>query len=192
MIVPAVVRRGARSVRNRLSLAADRVRGLGVQVLGALGVCSIGARPSVGRAVRLTIYGELTIGDDVILDDGCLIYVGPGARVVLGNGVRVGRNTVIAAANSIDVGDRVLIAEHCTVRDSDHQLEPEARREETSVPTAPVRIGADAWLGAGTRVLRGGEVGDGAVIGANAVVRGAIPARSIAVGVPARVVRRLA
>jgi len=187
-----LVRRGARSARNRLSVRAHIVRGLRVRLLDLLGVASIGARPLVGRSVRLTIYGELTIGEDVVLDDGCFLYVAPGARLVLGDRVRVGRNTVIAAADRIDIGSDVLIAEHCTIRDSDHQMDPDDRRHETAVLTAPVRIGANAWIGAGVRILRGAELGDAAVVGANAVVRGAIPARSVAVGAPARVVKQLA
>jgi acetyltransferase-like isoleucine patch superfamily enzyme len=189
--VTDLIRRGARGARNRLSLRAHQVRGLQVRLLGLLGVATVGARPRVGRSVRLTVYGELTIGDDVLLEDGCFIYVGPAAHVVLGNRVRVGRNSVVASATSIDIGDDVLIAEHCTIRDSDHQLEPGTRRFEASVPTSPVRIGPDSWLGAGVRVLRGAELGGGTVVGANAVVRGVIPARSVAVGAPARVVRRI-
>jgi len=190
--VADLVKRAARSARNRLSVRAHRARGLRLQLLGLLGVASVGARLLAGRSVRLTIYGELTIGDNVTLDDGCLIYVGPTARVVLGDGVRVGRHTVIAAATSIEIGNDVLIAEHCTIRDSDHQLDPDDRRHETTVSASPVRIGNDSWLGAGVRILRGAELGAGAVIGANAVVRGTIPPRSVAVGAPARVVRQLA
>ena len=187
-----LIQRGARSARNRLSLRAHRVRALRVQLLDLLGVASVGARPLLGRSVRLTVYGRLTIGDDVVLDDGCFIYVGPAAHVVLGDRVRVGRNTVVAAADSIDIGNHVLIAEHCSIRDSDHQMDPDDRRYEKAVATSPIRIGADCWLGAGVRILRGAELGDGAIVGANAVVRAKIPARSVAVGAPARVVRQIA
>ena len=51
-----------------------------------------------------------------------------------------------------------------------------------------VAIGAGAWLGAGVKVLDGATIGDGAIVGAGAVVRGDIPAKAIAVGMPARVV----
>jgi acetyltransferase-like isoleucine patch superfamily enzyme len=186
------IARGARGARNRLAMQALVARGLRMRALDLLGVASIGARPLVGRSVRLTIYGELTIGEEAILDDGCLLYVSPGARLVLGDRVRVGRNTVIAAANSIEIGSDVLIAEHCTIRDSDHQMDPDERRHETAVLTAPVRIGSNAWVGAGVRILRGAELGDAAVVGANAVVRGTIPARSVAVGAPAREIKHLA
>ena len=51
-----------------------------------------------------------------------------------------------------------------------------------------VSLGAGAWLGAGAKILDGVTIGEGAVIGAGAVVRQAVPARAVAVGVPARVV----
>jgi acetyltransferase-like isoleucine patch superfamily enzyme len=53
---------------------------------------------------------------------------------------------------------------------------------------AGVSLGAGAWLGAGAKVLDGVTIGEGAVIGAGAVVREAVPARAVAVGVPARIV----
>ena len=55
--------------------------------------------------------------------------------------------------------------------------------------TAPVTIGRDCWLGSKSTVLRGSTIGDGAVIGAHALVRGKIPKNAIAVGIPARVVK---
>lgn len=52
-----------------------------------------------------------------------------------------------------------------------------------------VVIGNDVWIGAGTKVLMNCHIGDGAVIGANAVVTGDIPPNAIAVGVPARLLK---
>jgi acetyltransferase-like isoleucine patch superfamily enzyme len=186
-----LLRRALLSLRNRSATAARQLRGLSVQALGYCGLAALGRRPSVGRTVRLTIYGELIVGDNVLFDDGCFIYVGPNARIAIGNNVVIGRGTVIAAAQSVEIGDHVLIAEHCTIRDSDHHLQPEERRYETSAVSEPVVVGADAWIGAGARILRGSQIGAGAVVGANAVVTGPIPPRSIAVGVPARVVKTL-
>ena len=54
---------------------------------------------------------------------------------------------------------------------------------------SPVRIGPDVWLGTKVTVLRGVSVGQGCVVAANAVVNKDLPAYSVAVGVPARVVR---
>jgi acetyltransferase-like isoleucine patch superfamily enzyme len=54
--------------------------------------------------------------------------------------------------------------------------------------SAGVTIGDGVWMGAGAKILDGVAIGDGAVIGAGAVVRDNVPAASIAVGIPARIV----
>ncbi len=54
---------------------------------------------------------------------------------------------------------------------------------------APVRIGNSVWLGAKVTVLKGVSIGDGAIVGANAVVSSDLPPGAVAVGVPARVMR---
>jgi hypothetical protein len=58
-------------------------------------------------------------------------------------------------------------------------------------PERPVRIGAGSWLGHGTVVLPGAQIGEHVVIGANSVVTGEIPAFTVAVGAPARVVAKI-
>jgi maltose O-acetyltransferase len=55
----------------------------------------------------------------------------------------------------------------------------------------PVRVGAGTWLGIGVAVLPGVTIGEGCVVGANAVVTQDLPDYSIAVGVPARILRNL-
>jgi len=59
-----------------------------------------------------------------------------------------------------------------------------------TMPEKPVRIGRGSWLGYGTVVLPGSDIGEHVVVGANSVVTGVIPSFSVAVGSPARVVRR--
>ncbi|HLK88490.1 MAG TPA: acyltransferase [Polyangia bacterium] len=186
------VARIVKSLRNRATPLSTRLRGAAMRTLMP-GLIDGGARIAIGRGVELVVYGELIIGENVILSGGCSLQVGPGARLTLGNRVFVGRGTVIAAHESIEIGDDTIIAEHCSVRDQDHQLLPEARLRlvESKSITAPVTLAENVWLGAGARVLRGSHIGAGAVVGANAVVRGQVPARVVVAGIPARILKSL-
>ena len=154
---------------------------------------------------------EISLGPGVFLDHGVLLRAFHGGRIRLGRNVTIGRFArIIAGGGNIEIDDDVFVAEGCvivalagikigaetmmaeyvTIRDQDHNLTPRPIRT-SGFACAPVTIGRDVWLGAKVSVLRGATLGDGAVIGAHAVVRGDIPAFSVAVGVPARVVREV-
>src|SRR5450432_866144 len=163
-----------------------RARGTARRVLMA-GVLQGGESLALGRNVDLVVYGELIVGEGVILSDGCALEVGPCGRLVLGDHVFIGRNTVIAAQQLVDLGSNTLVAEHCTIRDQDHHLSPEERQNEVTAKTASVVVSPGVWIGAGARILKGSQIGGGSVIAANAVVRGEIPPRVVAGGIPARV-----
>ncbi len=114
-----------------------------------------------------------------------------GIRLRIGNGCVIHSNVHIGAAESVSVGEGVLIASRVYITDHDHDF------SDPSVPpiknrrllTAPVEIGDYAWLGEGAMVLKGVTIGRHSVIGAGAVVTSTIPPYSVAVGVPARVIR---
>ena len=63
--------------------------------------------------------------------------------------------------------------------------------ERELISKGPVIIGNNVWIGRNVTIMSGVTVGDGAVIGANAVVTHDVPAYSIAVGCPAKVIRRI-
>ncbi len=181
-----MVGRIARSLRNRVRIEAMRLRGEFARRL-SLGSIRAGKRLRMGHNVRLVIYGELVLGDDVVLSDGCGLEVAPGARMVLGTGVFVGRNTVIAALKSVEIGDKTLIAEHCSIRDQGHQVDPLLRLHESQALSAPILLESNVWVGAGVRILRGCHIGTGTVVAANAVVRESAPPGVVIGGVPARI-----
>jgi galactoside O-acetyltransferase len=145
----------------------------------------------MGQNVDLVLYGELVLGQNVMLSDGCALQVSPGARLILGDRVFVGRQSVIRADELVEIGSDTIIAEHCTIRDQNHHLVPEERMREEATITSPVRLAEKVWIGAGVRVLKGAQIGEGAMVAANAVVKGVIPARVVAGGIPARVLRSI-
>ncbi len=151
---------------------------------------NFGARNDIraGFKLRLAPGARFQTGEACVLDyDTTLECSGAltiGARVIFGH------HCTIGCKDSIEIGDDCLLAEMVSIRDHDHNFErTDVPIREQGATCAPVKIGRDVWLGAKVTVLRGVTIGDGAIIGANAVVTRDIPAGAIAVGIPARVVK---
>ena len=106
--------------------------------------------------------------------------------VVLEDDVVINAFTHIFGAGGVRVGARSMISTGCNITSVTHPDELALRM--TCIEN-PVNIGVDCWLGAGAIVLPGVTIGDGSIIAAGAVVTRDVPAGSVAVGVPARVVR---
>ena len=111
-----------------------------------------------------------------------------GLNTHLGEGVFINAGCRFQDQGGIYIGDRALIGHNCVIATLNHDMDPAKR---ANLVPAPVRIGADAWLGANVTVLPGVTVGEGAVVAAGAVVTKDVPARTVAAGVPARVIREL-
>lgn len=171
--------------------AQRRARGLLLSAWIRSSGGQVGARLEVerGMTMRWRPHRGIVLGNHVYLGIGVVLDVGRRAELVVGDDVKIMHYTVIAASRSVRIGPLTQIAEHCSIRDTDHGMELGLPMREQSLST-PTSIGRDAWIGRGSAVLRGSTVGDGAAIGANSVVRGDVPALSVAVGSPARVVRK--
>ncbi len=96
---------------------------------------------------------------------------------------------MITAKNMISLGDNVLIGAHVQLIDHNHGIKIDETIRNQTAEIGEVVIGNDVWIGAGAKILMNSHIGDGAVIGANAVVTGDIPGDAIAVGIPARVIK---
>jgi acetyltransferase-like isoleucine patch superfamily enzyme len=175
-----------------------------------LGSC--GRNVVFGQNVVLRHPHKIRIGDNVFIDDNCLIDAkGDGNRgITIGSGTFVGRNSILSCKNGdidiaeganigfncevfsasrVSIGRDTLLAAYCYVIGGDHDFsDPSAPVIAQGRKSEGVSIGAGAWLGAGAKILDGVTIADRAIIGANAVVRDAVPEGSIAVGIPARVV----
>src|SRR5579862_2612422 len=151
----------------------------------------VGGAARVGRGCRLFLdpCAQLKLGSGCEVDDATTIAVYGNGRIHLGPGAFVGHHSTLAAHSAITIGAGTYLAELVSVRDHDHAVG--APPSSGAMTVDPVEVGADVWIGAKVTVLRGACVGDGAVVGANAVVRGELPARTVSVGVPARVTRVL-
>jgi acetyltransferase-like isoleucine patch superfamily enzyme len=134
-------------------------------------------------------YGRLIIGRWVHIGAGTAIRCHEGT-LRIGDHCVLGRRDSLNCYLDLELGDSVLMADDVFVSDFDH------RHDRLDVPImkqgivkAAVSIGADTWLGTKVTVTRGVRIGPSCIVGANAVVTRDLPARSVAVGAPARVVR---
>ena len=101
--------------------------------------------------------------------------------------------TIIGAARSIILEDRVLCGANVTITDFDwHTMSLSQRNQGGMEKAQPVRIGENVWLGLNTLVLKGVEIGKNTVVGANSVVASSLPENVLAAGIPARVIRSIA
>lgn len=120
----------------------------------------------------------------------------PPFHVDYGENIRIGKrffaNFGLVALDCcpITVGDDVQVGPHVQLLTPLHPLEAQARRDKWEY-AAPIRIGDNVWIGGGALILPGVTIGDHAVIGSGAVVTRDIPASTLAVGNPARVLREL-
>lgn len=131
----------------------------------------------IGRGTRISSfvqvkasYGPVEIGSNVAIAIGCFIGAGEGG-VTIGDDCLLGPNVSVLAntyrLNRLDVPIRVQ-----------------------GMVSKGIRIANNVWLGAGTVVLDGAEIGEGVVVAAHSVVTGALPANTVAEGNPAKVVFR--
>ncbi len=111
-----------------------------------------------------------------------------------GKNITVGKNVFINACckfqdqGGIIIGNGVLIGHNVTLATLNHDERPEFRQ---NIYPKPIKIGNNVWIGSNATILAGVTIGDGAIIGANAVVTKDIPQNMVAVGIPAKVIRKI-
>lgn len=153
----------------------------------------IGPRVRIWGRPWINNQGTLIVGDRVRMISTIVplqIDVAPGATLDIGALVFINYGCSLGATQSIRVGPRCSIGSHVIMIDNDfHRLEPE-RRDELP-PSAPIVLEENVWIGSRAIVMRGVTIGAHSVVGAGSIVTHDIPPRTLAVGVPARVIRSL-
>ncbi|WP_297063469.1 sugar O-acetyltransferase [uncultured Duncaniella sp.] len=117
-------------------------------------------------------------------------YCDYGYNISVGDNFYSNVNLVILDGAKVTFGDNVFIAPDCGFHTAGHPLDVE-RRNKGLEYARPITVGNNVWIGAGVHVLPGVTIGDNCVIGAGSVVNRDIPANSLAVGNPCRVIRSL-
>jgi acetyltransferase-like isoleucine patch superfamily enzyme len=159
---------------------------------------SVGERSFVVSSYTCLHWAEgdengLSIGDDTGVYHGSFFELGPRAHVRIGSFCTL-VGVIIRAEREISIGDYVFIAHEVVISDCEHAGRASVNRPATRLPPGnceprPVRIGNDVWIGMRSVILAGVTIGDGAIVGAGAVVSEDVPAHCIAFGNPARIAR---
>jgi acetyltransferase-like isoleucine patch superfamily enzyme len=166
-----------------------------------------------GRNITLRHPHKISLGDHVVIDDNCLldakgddntgiridsgVFIGRNSILSCKNGdivleanVNIGFNSEVFSGNIVTIGHDTLVAAYCYFIGGDH----DAGSIDTAVlhqgsTARGIRVGPNAWFGAGVKTLDGVTIGEQCVVGAGAVVTKDLPPYSVSVGIPARVVR---
>jgi acetyltransferase-like isoleucine patch superfamily enzyme len=200
--------------RSELLDAFRRVAGDLVQAGWELAIDVGTIRPGHRRARKFARFGERSaiafpvsalFGEAAIfIGDGCIIgpyatlsagvspeHVHDGAIVTIGDRCVIGKGSGIVGHERVEIGDDVWTGHYVYVTDANHgYVDPDQPVGRQFAAPRPVRIGSGSWLGHGALVLGGATIGEHVVVGAGAVVTGDLPDYSVAVGNPARVIRR--
>ncbi|MFJ6514945.1 sugar O-acetyltransferase [Streptomyces sp. NPDC091406] len=144
------------------------------------------ADPEARRAVLAELLGEVGEG----------VEVRPPLRVDYGHQITIGPRTfinfgaVLLDVGRITIGADVQMGPNVQLLTPTHPVDPEPRRAKWEA-AEPITIGDNVWLGGGAIVCPGVTIGENTVVGAGAVVTKDLPANVVAVGNPARVIRKI-
>lgn len=159
----------------------------------------VGRCPKLMGLAHMRLGARFTAGDNLWLE-AVTSFAGESfsPALTIGEGCNLSDRVHVACASRITIGQGFLCGSGVLISDHAHgayrgqaQSSPEVAPVLRPLYSAgPVSIGKNVWLGDGVMVLAGATIGDGCVVGAGSVVTGEIPARTIAVGTPARPIRR--
>lgn len=168
----------------------------------------------IGCGVNIMNPQNVSLGDDVRIDGHCTLIARSERGITLGNGVKlkhgvyldtekadgfieigdqayVGTFCCLHGHRGLEIGEHTLLAQNITITPYSHKFEdPDTPVIRQGGHCRKITIGRDCYLGMGVCVLWSGDIGDGSVVGSGSVVVKPLPPFSVAVGVPARVIRR--
>jgi lipopolysaccharide O-acetyltransferase len=158
---------------------------------------SFGKGSFLGRRCTINLStGSIFIGDEVRIgnDSRLSLYEACGheASIYIGNNCYIGSNFSVLTAEKIELQDHVLVASFVTIAGENHGINPENEFHYMYQPllAAPVLICSGTWIGEKVVILPGTTIGRKCIIGASSVVTKDIPDYCVAVGNPARVIKR--
>jgi len=146
----------------------------------------VGKGTVVGTRTEIINSANVHIGDGCLLQDAVYIRAGTDGSITIGDRAAINSFCRLFGHGSLVIGEDTQIGPGSLITTTDHDYQGDLKEH-----FRPVSIGKGVWIGANVTVLSGVKIGDFAVVGAGSVVTKDIPPRSVAVGVPARVIMQL-
>jgi acetyltransferase-like isoleucine patch superfamily enzyme len=138
-------------------------------------------------------FHDIEIEQNCSLDRGVTLLASgessPHPKIRIGASTYINRNTFLDATTALSIGQHCAIGPGCYITDHDHGTDINLTPLQQPMIAEPTKLGDRVWIGANVTILKGVTIGDDTIIGAGSVVTKDIPARSIAVGVPAKVIK---
>ena len=134
--------------------------------------------------IEIQTHSSLTTGEKSMMISGGTLVLFSGGDLTIGNNVLLNNNCEIYCSNKIVIGNDTVISNNCVIRDSDiHKILGKSYSK-------PISVGNHVWVGTNCIILKGVSIGDGAVIAAGSVVTNDVPPNSLVAGNPAVVIRK--
>lgn len=141
-------------------------------------------RVRLGAGVKLRGPGRYDLQPGSCIRKGARIWVGPGATLTLESGSAIGAGSVVNVESGLSIGEGSQVSWNAQLLDTDfHRIT--GANGTVRDHTKPIRIGRNVLVGTGAMILKGVELGDGAVVAAGSVVTRAVPEGTIVAGNPA-------
>jgi len=175
---------------------------------------SVGKGLIIGRNVVLRHPGNIVIGDNVTIDDNCMLegrghaddglvleeevlinrnvmLLAKGGPIHIGRRSSIGSNSVVVSTAGVELGEAVLTAGGCSISAGAYEIDQVLPiiMDNKAYTNGPIRIGSGTWLGTAAVILDGVTVGCGVVVGAGAIVNKDVEDNMIVVGIPAKPLR---
>lgn len=133
------------------------------------------------------LFGK--VGKDVYFEPP--FNVDYGFNTIIGDLFYANFNLTILDCSIVKIGNGVLVGPNVCITCATHHLDPVERVDNNNEWAREITIGDKVWIGANVTILAGVTIGDGVTIGANSVVTKSVPSYTVAVGVPAKVIKEL-
>lgn len=147
-----------------------------------------GFKGQIGTRVVFDINADSQVLNHMILAD--YVEVFSDKKLIVGKNFSVNNYSRIMCKESIKIGDNVVLAQFVSILDHDHLYDSNTSSFDGYL-SSPISIGNNVWIGDRVTITKGVSIGDNVIVGANSVVTHNIPSNVVAVGIPAKVIKRL-